>query len=195
MVDTTKGASQPNSSGGGRGSFSRIAEVLANLATIVVALLLSVVLVKVFLLPQPRPASQPEARQTSKGTNLKGLLPGVDWAKNGRTLVLAISTQCHFCTDSLPFLQRVAKEAGCHVKLLALLPQNKTDAEEFLSKGGVRVDDVRQVALDSIGVPGTPTLLLVDEAGAVTDMWQGKLPADQEGQVLAALKNINLGKR
>ena len=81
------------------------------------------------------------------------------------------------------------------MKLLALLSQDKADAEEFLSKGGVRVDDVRQVALDSMGVRGTPTLLLVDEAGTVTDTWEGKLPADQEGQVLAALKNIDEGKK
>jgi thiol-disulfide isomerase/thioredoxin len=170
-------------------------EVLANLATVIVALLLSAVLVKEFLLPRPHPVSQTEALQTAKGTNLKGVLPDVDWAKNGRTLILAVSTQCHFCVDSLPFLQRVAKEAGCHVKLLALLPQNKTAAEAFLSKGGVRVDDVRQVALDSIGVRGTPMLLLVDEAGTVTDTWKGKLAPDQEGQVLAALKDLDEGKK
>lgn len=188
MPQTTNSMTLTDPSGRRRGSFSHLAEVVANLATIVVAVLLSVVLVRAFLLPRtPAPSRQPQMQQSSKGTSLKGMLSGVDWAKNGRTLVLALSTQCHFCTDSLPFFQQISKDPGRHVKLLALLPQDKSDSEQFLSKGGVRVDDVRQVTLDSVGVQGTPTLLLVDGGGTVTDAWYGKLSGDQEKEVLAAL--------
>ena len=172
-----------------RGSFSRAVEVTANLATIAVAILFCIVLVRVFLVPRARPtAARPDFHPAAKGTNLKSVLPGVDWAKNQRTLILAISTQCHFCTDSLPFFQKVTKDSGCHVKTLALLPQDKAQAEEYLSKGGVKVDDVRQVKLDSIGVNGTPTLLLVNAGGTVIDEWQGKLALDQQEQVLLELK-------
>lgn len=172
-----------------RGRFARVTELVANIATIVFALVLSVVLLRVFVFPRPTTrAARPDLPSTQKGTNLKSALPGVDWGKNGRTLVMAISTQCHFCADSLPFFQRITKDSGCHVKTLALLPQNKADAEQFLSKGGVRVDDVRQVTMDSIGVRGTPTLLLVDAAGTVIDEWQGKLQHDQEEDILAELK-------
>ena len=83
-------------------------EIIANLATILVSLLLSVVLIRVFLLPPPVPAtSRPGPRV---GMSIKDSLPGVDWAKNKRTLVLAISTKCHFCTESAPFFQLIDKE-------------------------------------------------------------------------------------
>ena len=54
-------------------------ETLANLSTIVVSLLLSVVLIKVFLLPQAAPRRTSVATaQALKGTSLKESLPGID---------------------------------------------------------------------------------------------------------------------
>lgn len=124
----------------------------------------------------------------AKGTSLKGSLPGVDWSKNGRSLILAISTRCHFCTDSAPFFQRIGREKPAGTKLLAVLPQAVEEARTYLDQQGVRVDDVRQAPLDSIKVSGTPTLLLVDNAGTVADVWVGKLEPSQEEDVLRVLR-------
>jgi thioredoxin-related protein len=159
---------------------------VANISTIVVSVLLSVVLIKVFLLPQAgRP---PIGAQPLVGLNLKQSLPGVDWAKNKRTLVLALSTQCHYCTDSAPFFQRIQKEAAKNLKMLAVLPQAVEDSRKYLQGEGVHVDDVKQAQVSTIGVTGTPTLLLVDSTGKVADAWQGKLQPEQEAGVLAVLK-------
>ena len=164
-------------------------EALANIATIVVSLLLSIVLVRQFLLPRPRRAQPAVGAQASRGTDLTRSLPGIDWGRNGRTLVLAISTGCHFCTESGPFFQRIKREAGKDVKLLAVLPQSTAEAEKYLGGLGVKVDEVRQTGLNSIGVTGTPTLLLVGKSGIVTDVWEGKLQPEQQQQVLAALRD------
>jgi thiol-disulfide isomerase/thioredoxin len=163
-----------------------ILQNVANVATIVVSVLLSVVLIKVFLIPQP--SRPPVAARSLVGLNMKQSLPGVDWAGNKRTLVLALSTQCHFCTDSAPFFQRIQKEAAKNVRMLAVLPQAVEDSRKYLEGEGVHVDDVKQAQLNTIGVTGTPTLLLVDSAGRVSDAWQGKLQPEQEAGVLAVLK-------
>src|SRR5437899_5098165 len=88
-------------------------EVAANVAIIAVAILLGATLVRSYLLSrvllsraqtqttQPVAAIQP-------GTQLS--LPDIDWQTNGRTLILALSTECHFCTESAPFYHRVAEE-------------------------------------------------------------------------------------
>ena len=159
---------------------------LANAATIVVSVLLSVVLIKVFQLPQARPTPNPG--QPRAGMNIKQSLPGVDWAKNRRTLVLAISTQCHFCTESAPFFQRIEKERAKDVKMVAVLPQAVDEGRKYLEGEGVQVDDVKQATLNAIGVTGTPTLLLVDSTGKVSDVWQGKLQPNGEEKVIAALR-------
>lgn len=164
-------------------------ELVANLAIIVVAILLGVVLVRNYMTPKA-PASQQPAAATSipPGTQLS--LPGVDWKANGRTVVLALSTGCHFCTESAQFYQRVAQErakAG-NIRLVAVFPEPVSEGQKYLSKLGVTVDEVRQAQLDSIGVIGTPTLIMTDGEGAVADSWRGKLPSEKEAEVLARLR-------
>jgi thiol-disulfide isomerase/thioredoxin len=166
-------------------------ETAANIATIGVAALLSAVLAKVYLLPAPSPRTPQvaaSARSASVGADLRGQLPGIDWAKNGRTLVLAISTTCHFCKESEPFYRRLQQEAGKGVKIVAVLPQPIAEAEKYLSGAGLHVDQVRQTPLGDIGVRGTPTMLLVNSGGAVTKVWTGKLQDQEQEQVLGVLK-------
>jgi len=131
-------------------------EMTANIATIFVAALLSVALVKVYFLsaaaPVPVPATQRIVSDAAVGVDLNGRLPGIDWHKNGRTLVLAISTTCHFCKDSEPFYRRLQQEVGKGVKMVAVLPQPVTVARQYLDGAGLHVDGIRQVSLFDIGV-------------------------------------------
>jgi thioredoxin-related protein len=158
---------------------------VANISTIVVSVLLSVVLIKVFLLPPPR---APIGGRQLVGLNMKESLAGVDWAQNKRTLVMVLSTQCHYCTDSARFFQRIQKEAAKSMKMVAVLPQAVDDSRKYLEGEGVHVDDIKQTQLSTIGVTGTPTLLLVDGSGKVAHAWQGKLQPEQEAAVLTILK-------
>lgn len=164
---------------------TRKLEVGANIAIILVALLLGAVLVKRFLLaPSPQPI-----HEISAGT--KVALPGVDWSRNGRTLLLVLQKGCHFCSESAPFYQRLVRETNGRPDLavMAVLPQATDEAKQYLGELNVPVQDVRQAALGSLGVSGTPTLLLVDNQGAVLQAWVGKLPAEQENEVLTKVRS------
>ncbi len=163
-------------------------ETVANIATIGVAVLLSAALIKVYFVPAGPSHPPPTVAAATVGTNVKSRLPGVDWNKNGRTLVLAISTRCHFCTESVPFFRRLQKEAGRSVRILAVLPQPVAEAEEYLKGQDVHVDQVRQADLGAIGIHGTPTMLLVNSGGAVTKVWTGKLQPKEQDQVLSVLR-------
>jgi hypothetical protein len=88
----------------------------------------------------------------------------------------------------VPFFKRVEKERPRDVRLLAVLPQPVEESRKYLDGAGVRVDEVRQASPQSIGVPGTPTLLLVDAAGRVSDVWRGKLQPNDEEKVIATLR-------
>lgn len=164
------------------GNLSRRLEVAANVAIIVVALLLGGVLVKRYLLPQ---APSPQAQsQIQPGTKLS--MPGIEWDKNNRTLLLVLSTSCHFCTESAPFYQRLAQEKARKggLGLIAVMPQSVGDSQKYLNDLGVSVDDIKQAGLDAVQVRGTPTLIMADRAGAVVESWVGKLPAEKEAEVL-----------
>lgn len=164
-------------------------EAAANVAIIVVALLLGGVLVKRFLLPGAEPArADPRVPAGTKAT-----LPGVDWAKNGRTLVLVLSRDCRFCTESAPFYRRLAGEAGgrSDIRLVAVFPQTVEEGREYLDGLGVNVHEVMQAAPSSTGAGGTPTLILVDGGGVVRNSWVGKLAAPEESDVLDQVKGTD----
>jgi hypothetical protein len=163
-------------------------ETIANIATIGVAALLSAVLVKVYFLPAPSPRTPRIATAAAVGLDLKDRLPGIDWDKNGRTLVLAISTTCHFCKESEPFYRRLQQEVGKRVKMVAVLPQPVTEAEQYLNGAGLHVDGIRQASLYNIGVRGTPTMLLVNSSGVITMMWTGEIQSGEQDQVVSVLK-------
>src|SRR5262245_8949746 len=161
-------------------------ELVAHIAIIVVAILVSVVLVKRFLMPR---AHEPASRSQVKiGTQLS--LPGEDWAKSERTMILVLSKDCRFCTASASLYQQIATERTNvkKVRIVAFLPQPVGDARKYLSDIGVVVDEVNQVRLDALGVSGTPTLILVNGTGTVQKVWTGKLPPDKESEVLLELR-------
>ncbi len=165
---------------------SKKIEVGANIAIIVVALLLCVVLVKNYFIAKPQAKSDAfESSNAPKNTRIS--LPDVDWSKNGQTLVLAVSSACHFCTESGPFYQQISKVHG-RTRLVAVLPQSEEEGKRYFEKLGVEVDEIKQSSLNSIGVRGTPTLMLVNSEGVVVNTWAGKLQAEQEADVLSKAK-------
>lgn len=162
------------------------AELIANIAIVIVAILLSVVVVKRFILDD-KPAN-PAANQLAVGERVP--LAGVEWVKSGHTLLLVLQKGCRYCTESAPFYQRLIQETANRgdVKLIALLPQSVTEGKQYLDEIGVGIADVRQVSLGQVKVGGTPTLILVDENGVAVDVWIGRLPPDAEAEVLSKLK-------
>lgn len=127
-------------------------------------------------------------QQSLTGTKLS--LPGVNWARNKETLLLALQQDCHYCTESAEFYQRLLREraGGSKIRVIALLPQKANDAASYLASLGVRVDKVVQAPLNAVDVRGTPTLLLVNKKGVVTKAWVGRLPAAKESEVINAVR-------
>jgi hypothetical protein len=178
-------------------------QVAANVAIIVTAVLLCAVLIKNYIIAKPGLSDASVAKadnvggranlttrpladaQIQPGTKIN--LSGVDWAKNGQTLLLAVSDKCHFCSESAPFYQQLVK-VHPRAQLVAVLPQTVEEGKEYLNSLNVRVDDIKQVTFNTLGVRGTPTLILVDSEGVAVKSWIGKLAANQEADVISSLQ-------
>jgi hypothetical protein len=172
-------------------NFSKKIEIVANLAIIAVACLLAFVLVRNYVSKKEAGHSIEQSEsQSFKGVKLPSL--GIDWRQSKQTLVLAISDTCHFCTESAPFYQKLVQTKG-NTRTVAVLPQSVQAGQEYLRRLGVSVDEIRQLGLNTIGVQGTPTLLLVDDSGVVTDAWVGELSSEKQGEVLSRLQSNRLG--
>lgn len=166
-------------------------QTISNVAIIIVAILFGGILAKNYLLPASQKSAAVESEEVKVGTRIT--LPDVDWSKSDKNLVMVLSTNCRFCTESTPFYQKLAhmKTGNGDVRLIAALPQKVTEAQTYLSEHHVSVDEVRQTNLSTVNVRGTPTLVLVDRNGTVIDSWKGKLSPEKETEVARRLFGEN----
>lgn len=184
-------------------AFRRV-QFTSNLATIIIAVLLGFIVIKQYVSPDTNnraenansesaktsttPAAAPVSREKINPIGKTVPLENVNWKENKQTLVLYLSNTCRFCTESGPFYQKLAeKNSGDRIKLITVLPQPEDKCREYMEKLKVPVRDVRSASLAPIGVTSTPTLLLVNEDGIVSEMWVGKLREDKEKQLLDRL--------
>ncbi len=115
-------------------------------------------------------------------------LPGVAWGDHPATLVVAISSSCHFCVASTPFYSELTRSAHV-IPIVVAMPETQPAAIAFLRVHAIRPNDTVSVPLPSIDVAGTPTLLLVSSTGTITKSWVGELSRAQQQQVLQTVTN------
>ena len=157
-------------------------ETIANIAVIVAALVL-VVFVGRQEWERHRAARTPAERLV--GTRVQ--LPGIQFGGQNKTLVIAISANCHFCRDSEPFYKQLVAQTQGRLQVVAVLPQPQTEAENYVHNAIAPSVHVVSSQLNAIGVIGTPTLLLVDGSGKVRKAWVGFLDAAGRQQMQAQL--------
>ena len=164
----------------------------ANLAIILVVVLIGIVFIKNYL-PSFRSKGKNRDYRVSAGRSVA--LPGVEWENNGETLLLVLDKGCAYCRASAPFYQEIAREAAQNpgVQLIAVLPQSVSESKQYLSDLNVPINEVRQSNFEALSVQGTPTLILVNRKGEVKQSWPGKLPPEQETEVLKRIRKENGG--
>jgi peroxiredoxin len=159
-------------------------ELITNIAIILVAILFGYFLIQKFLFPGQNQPAPP--KEIAKGTKIS--LPEVNWQSNQKTLLLVMQKGCHFCTESMPFYKTlISKASEKGVKVIAVLPNSFEESNQYLKENGIQLQEVRQTPLKSVNVSGTPTLMLLNDQGEVSNSWVGKLFPEQEQEVINQL--------
>jgi hypothetical protein len=160
----------------------RILEIATNVAILAVAI---IVVRNLWL------RWQPKQQLDAPIVGTKVSLPGIKW-KDGTTLVLVLQKGCRFCEESSAFYRRLHDQrSGSQPRMLAALPGDKTENARYLTEQGVVVDDIVNASLSDINVSFTPTLLLVDRSGNVSDVWVGKLDGRKETEVAQRILDLH----
>lgn len=165
----------------------RKVQIAANLAIILVAFLFGGVLIHRYFFAATAKPIVSENEGIKAGTKLP--LTDVDWSKSDKNLLLVLSTSCRYCTESIPFYQKLVgqKTGRGDVKMIAVMPQSVSEAQKYLSEHKISVEEVKQISPNTINIKGTPTLVLIDKTGVVVQSWGGKLPPEKEVEVLNQL--------
>jgi hypothetical protein len=130
-------------------------------------------------------APQPPQAKALIGTTVH--LPGVDFTRQGKTLLIVISDTCRFCHESEPFYRQLAKTVGLKTQLVAVLPIPQSVAESYVHSSISPSLQVVSAPLNAVGASGTPTLLLVNSHGKVEKAWIGILDDAGQKQVQSQL--------
>ena len=168
-----------------KGFAARI-QVVANVCVIVAALSLILSIGWIFL----RHSSLSRVPDPSIRSGTKVNLPESNWSLSRQTLLLVLSTECKYCTASASFYRRLVNETSLTKKtrVIAVFPQPINESEEYFAKHDIKVSALHQALPASLGVRGTPTLILVDSNGAVIQFWDGMVPPEVENEILVSVK-------
>ena len=153
-------------------------EVGANVAIIIAVVIMGILFVR------NQTGQRQASHEISVGT--KFAMQDVNWKAKEKNIVFALSTTCHFCSESADFYRQIS--AVCkekNIRTIAVFPQDAAAGEEYAKKLGLQFDEVRQASLSGLEINGTPTLLMIDNGGLVRNVWVGKLSTQKEKEVLA----------
>lgn len=102
-----------------------------------------------------------------------------------RTLVVALSSACRYCNDSMPFYRELQERKPPSSRLLAISREPSTESfSNHLRTHGFAPDSaVAGVVLPHVRM--TPTMILLDASGVVERVWEGQLNAAGQKEVMA----------
>lgn len=164
-------------------------ELVAFVFVTSVAVLLEIVIIqKYFLDPKTASNQQQYSNQLQIQSGAQIKIPGVDLSSYPKTLIIALQKGCHFCTSSAPFYKSLIENVqDKNIKLVAVLPDSPEEARDYLDKMGLTSLEIKQFSFSNLRVRGTPTLILINAKGEVTNSWVGKLNSIKEEEVIKSL--------
>jgi thioredoxin-related protein len=100
-----------------------------------------------------------------------------------------MNTGCRFCTDSIPFYNQMKAQQSIlkGTRIVAIFPNSKDEVEKYARQRQLNIASVAEVDFQPLGIPATPSLILVDGNGKVLDFWIGKLSKEDEQQAINAI--------
>lgn len=111
---------------------------------------------------------------------------GVKWSDSPETLVIAMQVGCHFCQESAPFYRQLVEEqrAKGDVAVVAVFPDSAEAVKSFCDRYSLRLRAIPDLRLSSLGVRGTPSVILVNRTGTIRKVWQGLLTPEKQADLL-----------
>jgi len=169
---------------------SKKLEAIANVAIIVLVVLISISL---FYRRSRQSAEDPAGPSGALGEGKRMLAPaGYQWEQHSRTLLMALRYGCVHCERNMDLYRELEQKAGkgrAQADLLSVFPDDPYVAEHDIDQHGLQgLRFVANVDFDKLRLPGTPTLLLVDNHGTILHAWIGELSQKEQDEVMQAVQ-------
>lgn len=100
------------------------------------------------------------------------------------TVLLWINTHCGASLDSLPFYAELATLPRRRSRLVVVGRQPLSELRAVLRSASINPDDVISVGTRPLRLPYTPTLLVIDQRGAILESRVGRLLSTSDQDAL-----------
>ena len=165
-------------------------EKLGHVAFIVMCVAVTAVGVQRLVSARTAPAAPPAPFEA--GTRL-ALHPKLAAGEARAAAVIALSSNCQYCTASMPFYRRLselpaAKDGRLKLGVVGIQPE--VELREYMAGHGLAVLTVVDLRESGVPVQATPTLLLINAEGAVTQSYAGRLRPEQEDAVVKEITRL-----
>ena len=112
--------------------------------------------------------------------------------EHGETLLLALSPSCVYCLRSRGFYKQIIdsrNERGAALRVVVAVDTSRPIAvqKRLLSEEHIVPDTIVAIPFREAGIFGVPTVMSLDERGAIEDVWIGQLDSLQEGTLMQAV--------
>lgn len=159
-------------------------DFIANLLTIVVAILVIGLFVQRYIL-----ASKPVVSSTPAVGKMISV-EGLDTSNSSKNVLIVMMKGCRFCEGSMSFYKTMLQQnQNIGVKFVAVFPPGSEDVQSYLRSYGITGIEVKYSDFTTVDVEGTPTIIVTDQNGKVAKSWFGKLSPERETEVLTFLKS------
>lgn len=113
---------------------------------------------------------------------------GLELATHEQTLLLVLSSQCRFCTESMPFYRQLLdRRREEQTQVVVASTESAAVTSAYLAGHGVAADRVLEVGPGELGTSATPTLLEVSPAGDIREVIVGRVADDQVSGLVTRL--------
>jgi hypothetical protein len=159
---------------------------IADWVLVVMTILIGALAAYNFVMPRTTPAS-PSPIEVGK---IAPSIPGIRYSDTSLTVILAVSSGCRYCTNSMAFyrsLPEAIRTKEREVQLVAMGVESSPRVRECLVHNGVIPDVVVNGREAQLPLRGTPTLILIERSGRVLISLQGLLTGEQETHVIESV--------
>lgn len=108
------------------------------------------------------------------------------WNSHPKTLVLALRVGCPYCEASMDFYQDLHRRLPKDSHMIAIFQETGDLPKQDLPASLRDVEVLTGIDLGTLGIFGTPTIILADTGGVVQKVWRGRLSEELEQQVRVA---------
>ena len=167
----------------------RVLELGADIAMILICLAILAPIVSRYLIPIFEPSKIPQDSGLRIGSSFPAL-PNVSYKDHRLTVALFLNSRCIVCKESMPDYERLRSVIGPGRDSPAVygIFDAHTETAQTIAALRFQLPTVRVRRFDIYHVSGTPTLVLIDQAGKIREFWVGKLTPNSQRNLIQIIK-------